>query len=278
VSFFSLFKHLLPRGEAWKITIDKTLRRFFLGLSEQPQETRDYVDKVYLDLFPGTARSSTDTGIAPEERSGALEEWERQFGLTPPDLTDFTSRRAAVDAEWKAIGGQSPGYIQGILQAAGFDVYVHEWWSSGPPYVARDPRLYTALPLIGLYQCTGDAFIGPDQPACSALASQPQCTDFLINDVHYLVNKDLTHRAPPRVPDDPTKWPYFIYVGGVTFPDEAIVDVARRDEFERLLLKLRPTHNWIVTLISYTDGTESLWLTEGGDFIVTEGGDFFEIE
>lgn len=264
--FFRVLQHLLPRGQAWRVTIDKTLRRFFLGLSEQPQDTRDYIDKVYLDLFPATARSSTDTGIALEERSGALEEWERQFGLTPPNLTDFTARRAAVDAEWKAIGGQSRGYIQGILQAAGFNVFVHEWWSSGPPYVARDPRAYTTTPLVGFYQCT---FTDPSQPACSALASQPQCTDFLVNDVHYLVNKDLTQRAPPLIPNDTTKFPYFMYVGGATFPTTAVVAPDRRDEFERLLLKLRPAHLWIVTLISYVD---TVLATEGDQAITTEDG------
>jgi len=279
VSFFSLFQHLLPRGQVWRLSAASALRRFFLGLSEQPQATRDYIDKVYLDLFPGTARSATDTSIALEERSGALEEWERQFGLAPADLADFDARRAAVAAEWQAAGGQSPGYIQGILQAAGFNVFVYEWWSSGPPYVARDPRSYTTQPLIGLYQCEGDAFggVGGSQPQCSSLATQPQCNGFLANDPHYLVNLDLTRRPPPPVPDDPSKWPYFIYIGGETFPDHAVVDITRRAEFERLLLKLRPTHNWIVTLIDY-EAVGFFDLEDGSDFFTTETGDPFIAE
>jgi hypothetical protein len=268
--FFRVFKHLLPSGAAWSLTIEKTLRRFFMGLSEQPQLTKDYIDLVYLDLFPETTRE--------------LNEWERQFGLP---LTNMLSPPAVVTgrlllaAEWKATGGQSRSYIQGVLQAAGFDVYVHEWWSSGPPYVARDPRDYTEQPLIGSWQCTGFDGGGlplPTQPQCSGFATQPQCNRWLANETHYLVNLDLTRRAPPPIPDDPTKWPYFVYVGGETFGTNATVDIARRAEFERLILKLRPLQNWIVTLVDYEAIAGSHLITEGGDIIATEPGDQFVVE
>jgi hypothetical protein len=268
--FFRQLSHLLPRGAAWRVTIDKTLRRFFLGLSAQPEETRAYIDKVYLDLFPATARSKDDP--VPAERSGALEEWEKQFGLTPSATASEASRRLALAAEWQATGGQSAGYIQGVLQAAGFNVYVHEWWSSGPPYVARDPRIYTTVPRIGTNRCQSLPTT-VSKPRCSAFASQSRCNAFLANDPHYLVNKDLTRRPPPPVPDDPMKWRYFMYVAAASFPTPATVDVARRDEFERLILKLRPAHLWIVTLVNYVAEAGSRLLTESGDFLVTESGD-----
>lgn len=273
--FLRVFEHLLPRGAAWKITIEKTLRRFFLGLTEQPQATRTFADTVYLDMFPATARSQDEIG-----GSGALEEWEKQYGLVPASLVDFATRRTALDAEVKANGGQSPGYIQGILRAAGFNVYVHEWFEpGGPPYVARDPRLYTTNPQVGLYQCTGEDPPGtplPSQPQCSAFASQPQCNNFLANEIGYLVNKDLTRRSPPPIPDDPTKFPYFIYIGGETFPARATVNVTRRAELERLILKLRPNQNWVVVMVDYI-AVGSI-TTESGDFIITEDGDLITAE
>jgi hypothetical protein len=255
MSFFRTFQHLLPDARAWRLTIDKKLRRFFEGLSfedliigteeEEPIETEEgeelgqgygdpvqFLDDVYEDAFPGTTRE--------------LVEWEKQFGLEPKGSE--VARRLALAAEWAATGGQSPSYIQGVLQTAGFDVYVHEWFEpGGPPWVLRDPRDYTDNPLVGIYQCSAL----PSQPQCSAFPSQPQCNDWLANETNYLVNKDLTRRPPPLVPDDPAKWPYFLYIGGETFPDIAIVEEDRRAEFERLILKIRPTHNWIVTLVSY---------------------------
>lgn len=278
--FFRIFQHLLPRSSAWSLTIDRYLRKFFLGLSEQPALTKTFIDQVYLDLFPETTRE--------------LNEWERQFGLPLTDVSlgdahpDVVSGRLLLDAEWKATGGQSPSYIQGVLRAAGFDVYVHEWWASGPPYVARDPRDYTDQPLIGSYQCTGFDGGGlplPTQPQCTGKfnidgdpIAGPQCNRWLANEIHYLVNLDLTRRAPPPVPDDPAKWPYFMYVGGAVFGTNATVDITRRAEFERLLLKLRPTHNWIVTLVNYT--AVGLFVTEdGADFFSTEdGSDLFIAE
>lgn len=260
--FLRVFAHLLPQAEAWRLTIAKQLRQFFAGLAGAPTDAVAFVDQVYGDIFPRTTRE--------------LNEWERQFGLPLTDMTSapaVVTGRIALAAEWAATGGQSPHYIQGVLQAAGFSVYVHEWWSSGPPYVARDPRLYTEQPRIGLWQCTGDG--EPSQPQCSDFPTQPQCNSFLANDTHYLVNLDLTLRPPPRVPDDPTTWPYFMYVGGETFPDHATVDITRRAEFERLLLKLRPTQNWIVTLVDYEAVVGAAFITEPGDIFTTEGGDTF---
>jgi hypothetical protein len=264
MSFFRIFQHLLPDAAAWRLTIAKTLRSFFEGLAGGPEDAVAFVDDVYGDLNPETTRE--------------LVEWEKQFGLQPNG--DEATRRLALAAEWAANGGQSPSYIQGVLHTAGFtNLFVHEWWSSGPPYVARDPRDYTEQPLIGSHQCTGnDGFGYPfsSQPQCSAFASQPQCNGWLANEVGYLVNKDLTRRAPPPVPDDSDRWPYFWYVGAETFPEIASVDADLRPELERLLLKLGPSHLWIVTLIAYIEDEESLILTEGSDFLTDENEDLLE--
>lgn len=252
--FFRIFQHLLPRAEAWKITISKTLRKFFEGLAAgAPTEARNFVDLVYYDLFPETTRE--------------LEAWENEFGLTPSD--NEVVRRLALAAEWRATGGQSPAYIEGVLQTAGFPVYVHDWWASGPPYVARDPRDYTEQPLIGTIQCEPLAFSSQPQCKPNNMLGQAQCNRFLANETHYLVNKDLTHNAPPPVPDDPKFWPKFLYVGGQTFPDHATIPSERREEFERLILKLRPLDQWIVVLVDFPVGYTT---RDGADVYTTRDG------
>jgi hypothetical protein len=242
-TFLRIFQHLLPTGQAWRTTVNKTLRRFFDGLSSAPADVVTFADNVYLDAFPATTRE--------------LAEWEAEFGLEPNPVE--ATRRLNLAAEWAATGGQSPGYIQGVLQTAGFPVYVHEWWSSGPPYVARDPHAYTEDPLIGLYQCqaTGNATF--PQAQCTGfdidgipLDGQPQCDGFLANDPGYLVNKDLTQRPPPPIPEGEEFWPFFFYVGAATFPNKAVITADRRNEFVRLLLKLRPLHLWPVLLVEYS--------------------------
>jgi hypothetical protein len=118
-----------------------------------------------------------------------------------------------------------------------------------------------------------------DQPACGDGKLVPvyvapgvfqfQCDRFLTNDPHYIVNENLTEEAPPPIPDNSATWPYFIYVGDAVFGDRVELDISQKAAFERLLLKLRPLQNWIVTLIDYVDPLATL-LTEGDDPITTE--------
>lgn len=244
MGFLQTFQHLLPRARAWRITVDKTLRQFFEGLSEQPAAIRTWLDLIWWDIFPDTTRE--------------IAEFEAQFGLVPNVGDSDETRTDRIAAAWAAQGGQDPSYIQTILQAAGFtDLYVHDFWSSALPYVPLDPRDYTEQPLIGTTQCSALA----SQPQCSAKGSgsdglplvQWQCNDFLANEIHYLVNHNLTRRAPPRVPDDPRKWPLFVYIGPEVLDTATLVYIPneQRQELERLALKLCPTEKWIVLRTMY---------------------------
>lgn len=251
--FFRIFQHLLPDAIAWRIRQGSTpwiigdgskigdpglkfggtaggrfIDRFFEGLAAPFVSVRKFVDDVYLDLFPASTRE--------------ISEWENQFGLTAAGSDD--DRRDNIAAAWQSQGGQSPRYLQDVLQAAGFDVFVHEWFSSGPPYVARDPRLHTNVPLYGLTQC-GEALAQCGEELAV-------CDNSLSNEAGYFDNLNLTQQAPPPVPSNPVFWPFFIYWGAAVFPNKANVPSARRGEFERLLLKLDPNQQWIVTLVNYT--------------------------
>lgn len=230
---FSTFQHLLPRALAWRTTIAKNLRRYFEGLAAFTADVRLFIDLVYLDLFPPSTRE--------------LESWEFQFALSGTGLE--TTRRLNLAAAWRAQGGQSPDYIQSVLHAAGFtEVFIHEWWLSGPPFVPRDPRDYTEQPLIGAYQCEASTpweCFDPDPGEPLA----PHCDETLANEPGYIVNLDLTRRAPPPVPDDPAFWPYFLYFSGEVFPELAEVDATRIDELKELLLKICPMQQWIVLLL-----------------------------
>lgn len=247
--FLRIFQHLLPDAVAFRLSVGKKLRKFFKGLTGAQQDVKDFVDLVWEDLLPETTRF--------------LELWEKQWGL--PGTGSDSERRDRLAATWQALGGQSPRYLQDIVQAAGFPLYVYEWWSSGPdPYVARDPRLYTTTPLIGTVQC-GEPLAQCGEPTALSNA-------FLVNDPGYLVNKDLTRRAPPPVPDDPDTWPYFLYFGDDTFGESALISPSRRAELEELLLSICPTQHWIVLMV-----TSDLWVTHDDETIVDETGEPFAV-
>lgn len=259
--FLRVAAHLLPQSTAWRLTFATTLRRYWQGLSHAPQGVRDFLDAVWLEMFPA---STTE-----------LDRWEKQFGLSP--ASNEAARRLQIAAAWGAQGGQSPSYLQSVVRAAGFDVYLHEWWQPGvTPWTPRDPRDYTLQPDIGSVQCgmkyaqcTSNETPPPDplpSDVVSVTELYPQCNRFLTNDIGYLVNDNLTRNAPPAVPDDPATWPYFLYWGGQTFGEKASIPNDRREEFERLLLKICPSHTWLVLLIDYGQ-----WLV-GDDHVIGTPG------
>ena len=271
--FLRIITHLLPKARAWRITVEKTLRDFFEGLAASTSVFKEFFDEVWLDIFPETTRE--------------IKAWELQFGLLDTGLTE-QQRRDRLDATWKAFGGQSPRYIQDTLQAAGFDVYVHEWWepiigrpgggsingdetpvvrnpllvlddgSSGNPYTMYDGAADAqdgdsasqdggttepiGYPLVNKIREPSSTIICDGAAGMIDGASTAQDGGFIIsyNQVQYVI------------PSDPTKWPYFLYIGGETYSDQASVPQSRRDEFEDLCLKICPTEQWLGILVTYS--------------------------
>ncbi|MCP4444598.1 MAG: hypothetical protein GY811_04535 [Myxococcales bacterium] len=255
--FLRIFKHVLPRAKAWRITIDKKLRQFFQGLTGTGEDARAHIDGVWLDNFPQTTR--------------ALSEWEQQWGLPTTTLTD-QERRDRLDGAWKALGGQSPVYLQETLRVAGFDVYVHEWWAmvrvytaecgeplaiAGDPSavcgdllpwidpetpVARDPSEFATGEAVGYFANCGGAVMvcGGSAVVCGAANG---VTGGL------LVNKP--DNIGYNIPTDPLEWPYVLYIGGELYGDRANIPLARREEFEALCLKICPAQQWIGLIVEY---------------------------
>lgn len=291
MNILNIFKHLLPKGKAWKITSSKNLRSFFEGLNF-PEDIKFFCDQVWLDIFPATTRYILD--------------WERQFGLYDYGLTNF-QRRDRLDASWKALGGQSPKYIQDTLQANGFDVYVHEWWDSNsfaPQNVECGEILMECgelaaecgnngyipkcgipkNPLLWLKRDSSQTLSAVDCGESAAECGEPfaECGNnfnppgyVLVNDIKNTSIKHLTDCMESLmkcgeslgecgnfkvfkeleqsyvIPIDSRKWVYFLYIGGEIFGDLARVDPKRRNEFEELCLKIFPTQNWLGMLIEY---------------------------
>lgn len=271
MDFLRLYQHLLPDGRAWRITTDKRLRQFFKGLAEAPSDVKDAADSVWSDLLPGT--------------TGEMGEWEQQFGL-PRTVLEEADRRSRLLATWRSLaGGQSPRYIQDTLRAAGFDVYVHEWWepATGPTPgtlgapVPRNPVLYLRRDFTGAefaVQCgvenaqCGEAFaeagnsteprgyplvnkITESMPDILPLCGETlaACGEAIATCGNFSVFIEKTKNY--TVPNDPAKWPYFLYIGGQTFGTLAQVRPNRKEEFEALCLKICPAQQWLGLLVEY---------------------------
>ena len=237
--WLNTFKQLLPNARAWRITVEKTLRQFFEGLAGTPQDVQTFIDDAYTDLDPQLTRQ--------------LPHWEEQFALARGSLTE-QERRDRLAGAWSAIGGQDPVYIQTTLQDAGFDVYVHEWWdpTGGTPAggsVAGDVTPVARNPFLYLWDGTSP----PNFVGCGHDDSYCNSDVFFANANDTPAGFPITNntQAAPVIPADSTKYPFFLYIGGQTFPAQATLPAGRQQEFENLCLKICPTEQWLGMLITY---------------------------
>lgn len=271
MDFLRLYQHLLPDGRAWRTTTNKRLRQFFEGLTVVPDDVKDAADGVWSDLLPETTTK--------------LDSWERQFGL-PGNVVTEADRRLRLAATWQSlVGGQSPRYIQDTLRASGFDVYVHEWWEpSTPPTpgafgnpTPRNPIMWLRREFTGvslLVEC-GEANAACGEAFAEAGNSLDPKGYPLVNkifksvpDLFTLCGEVVAEAGEEAaqcgnytnlievpqdyiVPNDPEKWPYFLYIGAETFGEIAQIDPKRKDEFEALCLKICPAQQWLGILVEY---------------------------
>ena len=117
-----ILQHLLPNGRAWQLVINRLLRQFFDGLADLPARLQAYQDAAYNYLRPSATTE--------------LERLEDQYALLPRAFTD-SQRRDNIARAIKLNDYQSATDVQSRLQAAGFPVFVHPWWYSGPFAGAR---------------------------------------------------------------------------------------------------------------------------------------------
>ena len=222
------FKHLLPSGKAWRLTVGRQLREFFEGLSVEPGDAQDYQDGVWNDYRPANTTK--------------LDEWEDQFGLIASGLTE-QERRDRLDATWKAQGGQSPRYLQDTVQNAGFPLFIHEWWHPGiTPPVPRDPNNWISVDGTGSRVLTQLGKPGIQLGGPIATLGKAGLLGDLIED-------NLIE--PVAIPTDPATYPYFLYFGGAVFGESVNIPVERQQELDTLLLKLCPAQQWIGIFVEY---------------------------
>lgn len=269
---FKIIQHLLPKSIAWNITHDTNLRRFIEGLANAFQDFRDFFDGVWNEIHPDTTTQ--------------LDAWENQFGLSNT-VTDTQERRDRLNAVWQALGGQSPKYIQDTLQAAGFNVYVHEWWTPGSEpaldiiasATPRDPFLYLNDQVTPLRYLSLDGAADMQDGDSAAMdgstfqpSGYPLVNKIYVYDPDYvtdgytrmmdgaaeamdggiIANGETYNLKQYAIPSDTDTHSYILYIGGQTFPNHAIVPFARKNEFETLCLKICPTQQWLGMLIDYS--------------------------
>lgn len=133
-STLRMVEHLLPRSKTWSLGKMKTLRNWIIGLAGSVLfDVLLKADARFADMFP--------------DDTTQLDDWEDQFGLPMSGGLTEAARRIRLDSTWKEAGGQALLYLQGVLQANGFNVFLHPWWEPVLNDDALDPVGQVASPL-----------------------------------------------------------------------------------------------------------------------------------
>ena len=244
MSVNNIIKHLLPNSRAFKLYKNSSIAAFFGSLNNVNAEIKTSFDDVFSDMNPQLTRN--------------LEQWEKQFNINTSGNLSESERRDILDAEWKAQGGQSPQYLEDRLRAAGFNVYVHEWWEPNAQTgggsvnndvtpVARIPSNYINDGAIDWLMTDGnaDSVDGSDVAMDGTLSGASG---------YLLVNRIIdgsNNNKHYTIPAGTEYHPYFLYIGGETFPNSASIPTSRLVEFEELCLKICPAEQWIGVLVDY---------------------------
>lgn len=224
-----LTKQFYPTGRAFKMPFDGVLDKLHQGLAES--EARAYEDALSIldSALPDNENFTVDDAT----------DWERRLGLITNDAVPLSTRKMAIIRKMNHPGTiparQHYLYLQGQLQAAGFDVYVFEnrFPISPSGYETRTPQEVTGG--VGNEIQHGDIQHGDSQHGT-------QLFDLVVNSLNAEFDSIFNIGANLRST---------FFIGGNPIGTFANISAAREAEFRQLILKIKPVQTVAYLFINY---------------------------
>jgi hypothetical protein len=221
---------LYPTGRAWHMPEGSDLLRLHRGLGYSEAQMYDDSASIMDSLLPDNDRFTSDDAT----------DWERRLGLVTNLATPLATRMAAIRRKMAAPGPQPAHgyylYIQSQLQAAGFNVWVHEnlfpLYPTGQEPV--DPStLYGTANLVsnrhGMFR-----------------HGQRQHGLFWNNRVINSIYQEVDDAF-----DMGGTYACTFFIGGQTLGTYASVQASREQEFRQLILSLKQTQLIALLYVNY---------------------------
>tara|TARA_R110002051_G_scaffold100614_1_gene170971 strand:+ start:341 stop:1006 length:666 start_codon:yes stop_codon:yes gene_type:complete len=211
-----LTRQLFPTGRAFNYPIDGNLDKLMSGLAESEKRAVDDAYSVLYSILPDNDFFTVDDAT----------KWENRLGMINGTGNTLSDRKLAIIRKMNHPGDiparQSWDYLQNSLQAAGFDVYVHE--------------NLTETPILGsVIQC-GQVQCGQYQ-----CGSMPYLFK-VVNSLEASVDKNFVCSTDYRST---------FVIGGAVFGSSANVLASREVEFRQLILKIKPVQTAAFLYINY---------------------------
>lgn len=226
----SLTRQLYPTGRAFKMPEDGYLHRLHRALVISEEAAYSNALAVLNSVLPDNANFTADDAT----------DWERRLGLISNPAVSLADRKAAIIRKMnhpgRVLGRQHYLYLQGQLQAAGFDVYVYE------NRVSDGMGGYTTMNPLTVSGGVG-AFI---RRHGMYRHGQFRHGSYYRNIIANHINEEMDWQFSTG---DNLRSTFFI--GGSTLGDFADVDINRKDEFRQLILRVKPVQTVGFLLINY---------------------------
>jgi uncharacterized protein YmfQ (DUF2313 family) len=244
----SLTKQLLPKGRAFSVPVN--------GRKDKLNRALAYSEKDIYD----SALSILDS-ILPDNDNFTAEDatrWEERLGMIVNQSVSLQDRKDAIKRKMNHPGTilarQSAGYIQDQLQAAGFNVWVHEII----PVQSIESILLSNLnppQQLGNFQL-GQQQLGNVYTFYSSFFTYSQLGNFQLGQMqlngYYWNNKVVNYIEKIKDAGFNTgNLRRSFIVGGEILGTFADIQEIRKDEFRQLILKTKPTQTSGILFINY---------------------------
>lgn len=224
---------LFPTGRAWKMPEDSYLYRLMAGLSVGESTAYENAIKIMDMILPDNPNFSSEDATM----------WETKLGLITNLATPLADRMLAIKRKMQYPSTQPAKahylYIQTQLQAAGFDVYVHE--NLFPLY----PDGYESVSPMDIYTPSSNYTQAVQYGQIQY--GQRRYGIFFTNMVVNSIYQEIDNSFNIGNTFDAT-----FFIGGETLGTYANVLASREIEFRQLILKLKPVPNVAFLFINYT--------------------------
>ncbi|MCJ7802753.1 MAG: NHL repeat-containing protein [Candidatus Marinimicrobia bacterium] len=215
-------KQLYPTGRAWWMKKNSIFEKVHLGLAYSESRALSAIRELLDSIIPDNDNFDDVDAFR----------WERALGLFQQPSISLDDRKAAILRKMQYPGSvparQHYLFVQGELQKAGFNVYVHENRFGDPPSV-----LNLGASLYGQVKY-GQATYGAGGVTGTRIAN------------HIEESKDAAFNFGSTVNLRAT-----FFIGGKIFPNRANVHIERKSEFRELILRLKPAQTAGSLLIDY---------------------------
>ncbi|MBP7735961.1 MAG: DUF2313 domain-containing protein [Spirochaetes bacterium] len=220
-NFFDTLRKLFPSGRAYRLINGSSHNKLIRALSKEPERIIEFYDDI---LSAGIPDGNLQSEVLPD--------WERFLGLVRISGLSDADRNNRIKGQYAAYGGQGPDYIQNVLQAAGFPVYVKEnipiYEPSAHKYVSRLGWITLGQTRLGAYTTR----IDPRSKTGILIAGN--------------IGGDYD------LPALPERFIYIFFLCGAAGIDHFVdLPASREYDFYNLVLQIKPAHTWVLAQVNF---------------------------